>query len=516
MHHPRMRGTIVVVVLVGVACGAPSRPAPVTDVKAPPPDRPQPEEPVARIETPRLDFVKPLDVDLPAMPSFGFPAVDPGFHSVKELRVAGRALLDTEIKVKGYITWIYDCVVDIGKPGQTRKQIQRLIDEDPTRCQRKKLTLGDKRDTPPEVSLWVVDVPRPPNKLEKERLPKAEIAAWPKVPKMKVGDHVTITGTFALRSPHSETNSDGLLVYAKLEPAKPGAPRLPPREVKAPAIVAKTPQPRRDAPAVDRATQNASVDKTKACAAAFGEKLLADAIAACTEAASMWEGNHQAWYVLGAARAASGDWRDAVAAFGRAADLEPRDPTYQMWHGIALYEAGDRDDALATLLLAVELEPRLSRPHHYLGRIYRDIDRWVDAAKAFETAIRADPRQPEPYVALAELYRRWDETDAAIGVATAGTQNIAGAREGALAWHVLGMALFDKRVDDKAIEAFSAALTNRPDLHPSMFMRGQAYHRKGDSEKARRDLEAFVGSPLPDNLARQQANRILLEITGSP
>jgi hypothetical protein len=35
-------------------------------------------------------------------------------------------------------------------------------------------------------------------------------------PPYKVGDQVEITGTWKLSSPHSERNSDGLLVYKKM------------------------------------------------------------------------------------------------------------------------------------------------------------------------------------------------------------------------------------------------------------------------------------------------------------
>src|SRR5690606_16746188 len=105
------------------------------------------------------------------------------------------------------------------------------------------------RDTPHERALWVVDVPRPPNKLEKERLPKEELRAWPKVPKYKLGDYVVVTGTFALQSPHSERNSDGLLVFEAIEPAKrpkhvakPAAP--------APSVAVSLPARAKSVPAV--------------------------------------------------------------------------------------------------------------------------------------------------------------------------------------------------------------------------------------------------------------------------
>ena len=165
---------------------------------------------------------------LPAVPSFDLPPSEPGFRNPRELLVTGQKLRGTEIQVKGYITWIYDCAKAIGKPRQTPAQIRKLIDEDPTLCERPKFYLGSTKDTSPEHALWVVDVPRPPNKLEKERLPRDELAAWPAVPKLAVGDYVVVTGKFDVSSPHAERNSDGLLVYGSLEHAAPSAPPPPP------------------------------------------------------------------------------------------------------------------------------------------------------------------------------------------------------------------------------------------------------------------------------------------------
>jgi hypothetical protein len=172
-----------------------------------------------------------LKVNLPAVPGFDLPpAPADGSHSVKELRVKGRKLLDSDVTVKGVVTWAYDCPTAIREPGMTDKDLQKLLDEHPEQCERAKFYIGDAADTPAEKSLWIVDVPRPYNKLELERIPKEELKNPPpdrcnpkNDPKKsvcgpyKVGDQVEITGTFKLSSPHSERNSDGLLVYKKMK-----------------------------------------------------------------------------------------------------------------------------------------------------------------------------------------------------------------------------------------------------------------------------------------------------------
>ena len=115
-------------------------------------------------------------MNLPPVPGFDLPPTPTdGTHSVKELRVKGRKLLENEITVKGFVTWAYDCPTALRSPGQSDADVQKVIDEDPTKCERPKFYVGDEAGTPAEKSLWVVDVPRPYNALEIKRLPKEEL-----------------------------------------------------------------------------------------------------------------------------------------------------------------------------------------------------------------------------------------------------------------------------------------------------------------------------------------------------
>src|SRR5665647_2345469 len=143
---------------------------------------------------PAHDIGTGAKVDAPAVPAFEIAGAEPGFHSVPELFFLGKPLLGTEVKVKGYITWIYDCAKATGRT-------QQQLDADPTVCARPRFYLGARKGGAVEQSMWVVDVPRPPNKLERERLPKADLAKWPAVPRLAVGDYVAVAATFDLKSP---------------------------------------------------------------------------------------------------------------------------------------------------------------------------------------------------------------------------------------------------------------------------------------------------------------------------
>lgn len=185
------------------------------------------EGPAAEVQKGATD----LKLNLPPVPAFDLPpAPSDGSHSVKEMRVKGRKLLETDITVKGVITWAYDCPTAIRQPGMSDKELRKLIEDDPSKCERPKFYLGDTADTPPEKSMWVVEVPRPYYAIELKRLPRDELRNPPhdrcdpradprksNCPPYQIGDEVEVTGTWKLSSPHSEHNSDGLLVYKRMK-----------------------------------------------------------------------------------------------------------------------------------------------------------------------------------------------------------------------------------------------------------------------------------------------------------
>lgn len=184
-----------------------------------------------QLEGPKAEVRKSdAKINLPALPDFQLPESSGDGRSIKEMRVKGRKFLETEITVKGYVTWAYDCPTAIRQPGMSEADVQKMIDDDPAVCERAKFYIGDSRDTPAEKSMWVVDVPRPFNKRELkvwDKKQREEELAVPNstkcdikkngCPPYKVGDEVIVTGMWRLASPHSERNSDGLLVYKSMK-----------------------------------------------------------------------------------------------------------------------------------------------------------------------------------------------------------------------------------------------------------------------------------------------------------
>ena len=385
---------------------------------------------------------------------------------------------------------------------------------------------GRRQETSREASIWVVDVPRPPAKSERQRLSGDALKAWPAVPRLAIGDHVIVTGTWATRSPHNEHNTSGLLVYKSLEHAaraagSPATTATPPASVPNDADIAVVtkPPPRK---AVDEATRNASAGQLSACNKAIAARQYDAALAACEAATNKWDGNHLAWYAAASAHMAKSEWPAATAAVERAVALRPDQGMYQLYHGISLYEAEQArardeqarrdhkkpdevtvdppalklDAARDALLRAARLAPDLWRAHYYLGRVYRDLDDSRHAAEQFTRTIKTHPTYRFGYIALIELYRRWDYIDQAIAVAMLGTANVSAADAGEL-WYEAGMAYDARHATDQAIDAFSKAIAGKPDDASSKFQRGQVYFRKGDLANARHDLEDVVSSSDP-------------------
>jgi len=516
------------------------------DAPMEPDDLPAPRAEVARGEP---------KVALPAVPGFEPPVVEPGVHRPRELRLRGGPLRGTQIRVKGYVTSIYDCAAELAlsNPDLSRVALLDAVDRDPRRCDQPRFALGEVKRAPVEASVAVVDVPRPPSKPERDSLSRAELAAWPAVPTLAVDDHVIVTGTWALQSPRGEYDSNGLLVYKAVERAAPDAASA------MPVVTASAPEPAADIAVVTQAPLrrlvanpvfNASVDHLNACNRHNLAGRHDDAIAECEAAAAAWPGNHLAWYEAASAYIARRRWREARDAAGRAVAMRPDVAMYQLYYGMALYEAElqrVRDEQAArehrdpgevvidpaalhviaardALFRATRLGPELWRAHYYLGRVYRDLDDARHAAEQFGQAIATHPSYLPPYVALIELYRRWDYVDPALAVATLGTAHVSATDARAL-WYEAGMVLqakraTDQRAADRAIEAFDKAIAGDHQDMLARFLRGQVYLRQGRLADAQRELEQVVRStdpevaevrPVAAGLLRQIARKLRLK-----
>jgi hypothetical protein len=171
-----------------------------------------------------------VKLDLPAVPDFQIPqANSDGTHSIAEMRLRGNRYLGTEVKVKGYIIWVYDCATAIRTAEMTEDELNKILTDSPERCYRPNVYLGDEPNTPADRGIWLVEVPRPPREDEVKTLDEVTLqemqAAWDALPKFAEKDQIVASGMWELSSPRGFKNSDGLLVYSTLENlTNPAAP----------------------------------------------------------------------------------------------------------------------------------------------------------------------------------------------------------------------------------------------------------------------------------------------------
>jgi|GEM_PF-5653130 len=155
------------------------------------------------------------------VPDFKKPKMDGENPTPRRLRLMGGKYLGEEVSVKGYITWIYDCVTTPRNPadkrGMTDKEWKKKIEDHPSLCWKPHFRMGDDKDTPKEKSITIADVPRKLRKDEKKRMSSKDLAAYPTVPNIAVGDLVTVTGLWKRRSAKGFTNSRGLLEYKEIK-----------------------------------------------------------------------------------------------------------------------------------------------------------------------------------------------------------------------------------------------------------------------------------------------------------
>lgn len=178
---------------------------------APRPEYPRPKPEIAS---------DPPPIELPAVPDLTLPPSKSGARSVREMRVRGRKLFGTKVEVEGVISWIYNCADELRQPGMSKREVAKLIREQPERCSRPHFFLAERKDAPAHEVMWVVEVPRKLRRDERKRLTRAELKALPPVPRLAVGDRVIVQGHWDQRSPAGFFNSDGLLMYRAIRNAR--------------------------------------------------------------------------------------------------------------------------------------------------------------------------------------------------------------------------------------------------------------------------------------------------------
>jgi tetratricopeptide (TPR) repeat protein len=168
--------------------------------------------------------------------------------------------------------------------------------------------------------------------------------------------------------------------------------------------------------------------------------------------------------------------------------------------GLNLLGAGHPEEALQAFARAVELEPRLPKTHHNLGMAYAHLGEWSKAIPAFEEAIRLLPRYVEAYLRLGQSYEalgRW-------GDALAVYERLVRVDPGEVrAWGRAGEVLDRLGRHQEAAERYSRALAHDPTNVEVLQAFGESALRLGRWQDARAAFEKVLSVQTTGSYATQ-------------
>jgi superkiller protein 3 len=177
---------------------------------------------------------------------------------------------------------------------------------------------------------------------------------------------------------------------------------------------------------------------------------------------------------------------DAIAAFRKAVELDPKNARAHNNLGGSLLNRGRLDEAFACCKKAIELDPKYRQAHQNLGAIHFKQRRLDEAIACFKNAIELDPQIASAHTYLGVALRekgRLNEAIAAYREAVRVQPNSALAHNN-LAWILATSADVKLRDPDGAVKSAKRAVELAPkdSTYPSTL--GVAYYRAGEFKQA--------------------------------
>ena len=129
---------------------------------------------------------------------------------------------------------------------------------------------------------------------------------------------------------------------------------------------------------------------------------------------------------LGLAYAAKREWKDAVAAFRKALELNPYYADAKNALGYALIMSGDREGGKREILAAFSdaMNPTPEISAYNLGRAYLEEKNYTEAVNWLRTSLNRNREYSEAYLLLAETLMASDRADAAVAELEAGVKAV--------------------------------------------------------------------------------------------
>jgi tetratricopeptide (TPR) repeat protein len=221
------------------------------------------------------------------------------------------------------------------------------------------------------------------------------------------------------------------------------------------------------------------------------------------------ERNPQAWFDLGFAQSHLGKIAEAIAAYKKVTELDPKWFEAQQNLGLALAKSGDLPGAAAALKIAVTLKPTtggqqaLSRAWFSLAQVTED-SQAQEALAAYQKAVELDPANSEALLGLAKLTERSGNPAAAEQQYV----KLAASGNGESVERLISLYLKQKRYADAEtwLRKYMAA---NPSNTAAQLQFGKLLAAEGKSQEAIAALEPVYRSSPDPRVARELASLYL-------
>jgi superkiller protein 3 len=181
-----------------------------------------------------------------------------------------------------------------------------------------------------------------------------------------------------------------------------------------------------------------------------------EAIQAFNKALEIDPKNADAWTGKGQALIKQEKYNDAIQAFDRSLEIDPKNARTWILEGTAfLFYQGKYDKAVQAFDKALEIDPKNSIAWHFKGRTLFNQEKYSDAIQAFDKALETDPNN-------------------------------------VTAWHFKGETLIHQEKYDEAVQAFNKALEIDPKNADAWTGKGQALIKQGKHNEALLALKTAV------------------------
>ena len=209
------------------------------------------------------------------------------------------------------------------------------------------------------------------------------------------------------------------------------------------------------------------------------------------------------WFEKGYAHNEAKEYQDAVNAYTRAIELNPKDAKAYNNRGNAYNRLGNYQQAIANYNRAIKLDPKLAMAYNNRGIAYKNLGNYNQAIADYTKAIELDPKDAKAYTNRGAAYGGLGNYNKVIADCT---RAIKLDPKYAMAYNNRGVAYDLLGNHNQAIANYNRAIELDPEDASAYYNRGFAYEDLGNLQQAFNDykIAARLGHKGAQDFLRKQ------------